>query len=666
MKSIKKRCSSSVLNHMLMLIFGLILLLYCMYVCDLQEDILKQVTFVANRDEYQIIENFVSGIEVKQEFISADDFEFITLSFSDHDKTLSGKTYISILDKETDTLITYREFINTDIHYGRAVVVPVENGKSGKEYSVVIQAEGTGDTALGLYGYSAAAEDRKAEVNGDISDFAVSIGIHKYTNAFSVLTFLIMLIGFAGMIFTSVGCCKFHFTKEKVFLCLAVPFGICMLLFLSNSAYDEERHFSTVYHYSNVLLGLADNDEEFRLTMRKGDAPQIDNKAEGNIGGRIINAQAQNFWKKLQQINQPAGDRTPVMVELSNNRIVTDSTIIEYLPEVIGITIGRLLNFNSFWLVLTGKLFVFVFYVFVCYYAVKVSPVMKLGMVFIASLPMNIYQATGYSYDGFTFAVGLLVFALIMRLWNGSIKRKEWLVLAISVFVLGFCKGGVYLSLLLLLFLIPKRQFLYSKWKTIVSLIFIGAIPLLGHYLPVFIEDFLNVSSSGIPVNSEGTFYEIIFVIREPWQFILMVIRTTLEKAEYYLGGILGYRTAWSNKPISWVVMLPFILLLFMTKDRADGDNCIITFRNRILIGVFLLLEFIGMHAIFLRETSIYDTIVNGFQGRYFLVFLPVILLILRNNDIHINLKSEERISCLFSMAQFVYLYYFIKMFMIY
>ena len=49
---------------MLMLIFGLTLLLYCMYVCDLQEDILKQVTFVANRDEYQIIENFVSGIEV--------------------------------------------------------------------------------------------------------------------------------------------------------------------------------------------------------------------------------------------------------------------------------------------------------------------------------------------------------------------------------------------------------------------------------------------------------------------------------------------------------------------------------------------------------------------------------------------------------------------------
>ena len=50
-----------------------------MYVCDLQEDILKQVTFVANRDEYQIIENFVSGIEVKQEFISADDFELIKL-----------------------------------------------------------------------------------------------------------------------------------------------------------------------------------------------------------------------------------------------------------------------------------------------------------------------------------------------------------------------------------------------------------------------------------------------------------------------------------------------------------------------------------------------------------------------------------------------------------
>ena len=465
-KQDKNHLFSVITQHVLMIILGVTVLIYLMYVCDLQKDILKQVTFVANRDEYQVIENFTSGIEVKQEFVSANDFDCITLSFSDHDSTFPGKTFVSILDSKTNTLMAYREFINSDIHYGSAVQIPVENGKSGKQYSVVIQAEETGDTALGLYGYSAAAEDRKAEVNGKISDFAVSIGIHKYTNAFGVLTFIIMLIGFTGMIFTAVGCCEFHFTKEKIFLCLAVPFGICMLLFLSNSAYDEERHFSTVYHYSNVLLGLADNDEEFRLTMRQGDVPEIDNKVEGNTGGRIINAQAQDFWKKLQKINQPAGVRTPVMVELSNNRIVTDSTMIEYLPEVIGITIGRLLKFNAFWLELTGKLFIFVFYICVCYYAIKVSPVMKLGMAFVASLPMSIYQATGYSYDGFTFAVGLLVFALIMRLWNGSIKRKEWLVLAISVFVLGFCKGGVYLSFLLLLFLIPKRQIQYSKCKT--------------------------------------------------------------------------------------------------------------------------------------------------------------------------------------------------------
>ena len=135
------------------------------------------------------------------------------------------------------------------------------------------------------------------------------------------------------------------------------------------------------------------------------------------------------------------------------------------------------------------------------------------------------------------------------------------------------------------------------------------------------------------------------------------------EKADVYVGQALGYRTAWSNRPIALAVMLPFLILMLLSAAKTENDDLDIPVRGKLLILGMLLIELLGMHIIFLVETSVYATTINGFQGRYFILFLPCILLLLRHGGLEFR-KGKERLYPMFSMAQAVYLFFFIKMFL--
>lgn len=642
--------------------FVLICILF-MYESDLQNYILEYTSHVSNRDDTQFVQNFTSEMVLEQDFSCQYDFDFITLDFSDHDRRLSGKTIISVYEKASGKDVFYSEVENSEIRYGNPVKIEWDNGgKEYTQYGLKIISKDTKDTALGIYGYEAAPGEWKASLNGKETPYVVSIGMHSYTNIYYKLSIMILTIGYLSLLLTGILVYLFQCKIETIFLQMAIPFGICMILFLTNSVYDEGRHVNTVYHYSNVLLGMAGNDTEQTIAKRKIDV-RTKEKTQYS-GGSPVNEQAQTYWNMLYSADEPAENMDIVQVDISDNTVVGDSTIIEYLPGIVGMTLGRILGLNYFGLILLTKLFMFAFYILLCYYALRNAPVMKMTLAFVALLPMNLYQASGITYDGFTFAVGLLLFAFILKLWKEGLDTRQWILVGLCSFILGCCKAGVYTSLIMILLLVPSEKYKWKKWKTFLLILIIAALPILIHYVPVFINGFLRIPQSSGMSNSTGEFYNITFVIKYPFQFLEMVARTIIAKAEYYMGGILGYRTAWSNQPISWPVMVPFIVLLVISGIQYSENKFWIKITDRMLIAAILIVEVTALHAIFLRETSIYDNIINGFQGRYFLVFLPVLIMILRNQGVYMMRGSDRRIYCIYSMSLFVYLYFFIKMFM--
>ncbi|MDD6071720.1 MAG: hypothetical protein PUC12_13060, partial [Clostridiales bacterium] len=104
-------------------------------------------------------------------------------------------------------------------------------------------------------------------------------------------------------------------------------------------------------------------------------------------------------------------------------------------------------------------------------------------------------------------------------------------------------------------------------------------------------------------------------------------------------------------------------ILIILSGIKMKEDDFEISFKGRLLVFTILMIDLVGMHAIFLAETPNYSNIIIGFQGRYFILLLPCILLLIRNGGLVFKEKAEYLYPC-FSMAQLVYLYFFIEMFM--
>lgn len=75
-------------------------------------------THVGNQDEEQFIYELEEGMVIEQEFSCSRSFDFLTLSFSDHDLTAEGKTIIIVENTDTAETVFYGEFENSGINYG--------------------------------------------------------------------------------------------------------------------------------------------------------------------------------------------------------------------------------------------------------------------------------------------------------------------------------------------------------------------------------------------------------------------------------------------------------------------------------------------------------------------------------------------------------------------
>lgn len=644
--------------------FILVIAILIMGKWHLETVTLQYTTQVGYNDELQIIHDFTEGMEMRQKFTVPEDFEFISFRFADHDQRVAGKMIIQVCDGNSGELLLYEEYESASIFYPNPVKVSFEQlggGVAGRAYEVVLQAADTEEVALGVFGYK--TDQNAAIVNGEVSEYALSMGVHTDTDLYRNLTVLVItlaIIALLGVVCTTLW---FRWKEENIFLLLAIPFGLAMLLMWpGNEVYDELRHYHTVYNYSNVLLGYGEAKNISELQVRSCD---IQNE-EALANRRGVETQAQNYWYYVQQMWDRPKDTSVINADISRAPIVENGTVIEYLPAILGMSVARVLGLNYFWMMTVTRLAVMASYIAMCYLAIRVIPILKPMIVLVSALPVNLYQASGISYDGFTFATGIIVFSFIMKLWTKGFNRRDWIIFLGSVFVLGTCKGGVYLTLLILLLFIPPVMYQSRKWQKIIIVFGVAAVSMLSSFVPVFIRWF-GIGTSGSVIGNDtyvvSNNYHLIFMFKEPIEYLKLLTATLIERMDIYWGQMLGYRTAWSNEPIKMAVMLPFLILLILAVVRDRDDNFTIGIKAKAGVLGILAVEIVGMHALFLGETSIYSEIITGCQGRYFTLFIPLILLLFRHNGLVFEERKEYLYPC-YSMAQLVYLYFFLEMFM--
>lgn len=472
---------------------------------------------------------------------------------------------------------------------------------------------------------------------------------------------------------------------EKVFLVSSLLFGMLSLYVLpALSAPDEVRHYISAYQLSNRIMGLPAVGEDGKVPVREEDwfaedscrdfkpyvtadgalATDAEGAEDAKVLGQMLTEETYGLlhekgltWDEPRTgtvgtaeegtTEEGTAEATGVGngIAYSNHHPVV-TTPVAYLAPALGITLARLLDLNSVGLLFLGRFFNLLLFVGMTYLALRKLPFGKEVLYGVTLLPMVVHLSASYSYDVLIMA-GIFYFTaycLYLAYAADRVRPVDILILAVLMAAVGPCKM-VYTVFMGLCLLIPVKKFgNWGKWA-------LAAGCVLGAWAIVMVvingqtvASYATETENFIDWAQEPGF-SMALLIHQPVRTLQIFYNTLIWQAETYhltmLGAYLGN--------VDLVLDVPYIVLLFFTFGligltlRKPGENLMLTGGKRWWIW-FLCLLCAGATcaSMLLAWTPISSRTISGVQGRYFLPFLPVLLMTWKN-DLVVLTKDPSR-----------------------
>ncbi|MCI8824632.1 MAG: DUF2142 domain-containing protein [Lachnospiraceae bacterium] len=521
------------------------------------------------------------------------------------------------------------------------------NGTKFQEQKAVIKIiidELGEDTRLTCITSDSDASNYQMIYNGKKQDKTISIlinykNLEKYTlfsiSVICILTIIISII--LLLIFKNI-------QYEKIFCAMAVGVGIVYMILLPvQMAPDEPSHIATAYTISNKILGMDIRSEDGYIYMRKCD----------KYCAYLLRPYNEDIVKLYDSFLKIPSEKDKEMTE--TKAMGLNTTKEAYLLSALGITIGRILGLNGEITFLLGRIFNYILFVLVTYFAVKRIPYGKVTLILISMLPMVLQQAISYSYDSLllTMCMAFITYFCLLIHDDYVIKNKDIVFLAIVSLILSRLKGSGYMPLVFLL-LIPIIK--YRKDKTKKKMVY----ALIGILIGVTvwkIGDMAMSSSSSVTENNE-TYYTLAYLLENKKNTILVFFNTFWLHIDFYLFSCLGFSLGWLEISIPTALFVVYLFVLFLSmipiKEPEEGFNI----KQKIFSIFMSLISICGIcMALLLSWTTKDFTSIEGVQGRYFLPVLIVLLFVLRNNLLIIRKNINKYLICFSVIFQYFVVY---------
>ena len=460
---------------------------------------------------------------------------------------------------------------------------------------------------------------------------------------------------------------------EILFTVIAVCFGLTFWLIITPmSVPDETIHYEYSFQLSNYIMGAEDHlifDEEYQNY--------------GAMAGHLnISAAYERF---IRRINKP--------MVLKNRDVKMAFDIDEsyktcFIPQALGITLGRIANLNMLQTFYLGRLFNLAFYVVCVYIAIKKTPVHKLLFGVLATLPIFMQQAASFSYDCFINGLTFVIIAFMMK-WiheDKPIEKKDFIMAFIANLLIAPIKV-VYGLFSLLYWFVPEKRFGSRKNKIIGILIitFPATFELIRLLAPlvfrvvrkIFEHMFVTAALAKalaqndvisldiivpeqIPYFMEGDVYTFSYVTDHPVEMLMLFLRTVRYSLKTWFYASFGRALSGNTLILPTWIVHSILALLVGCSIREEKTTESIGFKiASIITCIFAGLMMVGGMLISWTEVEqviIEDyggPIIQGIQGRYFSALLPYLFIILHNNKIKISKKFDSYILYIFVLLVF-------------
>jgi len=194
---------------------------------------------------------------------------------------------------------------------------------------------------------------------------------------------------------------------------------------------------------------------------------------------------------------------------------------------------------------------------------------------------MTLHQLTAYSYDGVQIMLALTIFVSGIKLVESRLKKINWVIVLIIAFV-GFliCRAVVKVA-----------------YPTTIN-----------------------------PAD------QIILLKTNPFSILEIIIKTTFIKFPFYLQGVIGI-FGWLEYGLDYFTYFFYILLILFTiyQTKLEKKLLLLNWQNIILGSIIFIFYLFLLFINYLFWTPYKSKVIEGIQGRYFLLIFPFLLFFLIN-----------------------------------
>ncbi len=463
---------------------------------------------------------------------------------------------------------------------------------------------------------------------------------------------------------------------HKLYLLFGIIIGTMFLIMIPIFCVpDEIYHFKDAYHVSNEMLGIHDPDVD-TLTMRVCDTKMKMNKTE--YANPIV------YAKYIRSIfSGVISHETDLVVTDTGKNYGADYL---YIIPALGMTVARLLHLGSTQMFLLGRFFNLILFVLCMSYAIKKTPVGKLGFFGIGLLPIVLQQAASISYDVMINAFSIVVVALSLALLyevsgqaeNGAeLKFKDYLIFTLTLGFLIPTKGHAYMLFALLpIWVLAKvwwknykenkeakehgvaTKKLLKKCSLARKLLFVLAGVIVINLGVILVQKAIGVSGPAATIfephiiewcDQEG--YYVDALMENPELRFQVFYKTIAIYFDEYWAETFGNALGWMNIEVPPVfIYIWFLLMAVLFMKRKQEPMLTSTADKTVFGGIFALtIGFVLAGMLFGWTPMVYNYVL-GVQGRYFIPVLALPLLMMRTKKIEIDEEYDGDL-CFWALA---------------
>ena len=419
-----------------------------------------------------------------------------------------------------------------------------------------------------------------------------------------------------------------NLTPSKFYLigALTLGLGVYPTLFPAWCAHDADAHFQAVYRFSNIVLGKgsgwvgrACDVEFFRGSWKKF-------VFEG--GYRPDPASDMYLPVMMNKEVFVSGDQTAIVASDGGDyAYMIFYSFFNYLPLILGFVIGRLINLSPMYMIHLARYLQGALFVFLTWRAIKKvkSENAAYLLTLVSLFPMSLAYLTAFSYDGpvLTYVICGIAMLFCFKEDEKSWNKKNIIEACIWFFLVGSVKGGAYVIMIPMVFMLLKKPVKSKK-----------------NLLPVLLAAvaFISLGINNVLLKPRGEelfqltgddgYYSASFALYHPFKYLAMCVSTLFVFAGDIITDSVGRSEGWNEAVIPGVIIL-FILIATITCTVASGKVSKVNKSQVISYVIASVLLLLCAPAMLLHDTPVGNDIIMGVQGRYFRPLAPLIIMLI-------------------------------------